>query len=238
MKAVQTPAAGFSAQYELLEDGVSTGDIINIPIDLVVSQGTTVHITYDSGTNKLIDDSSGEDVTNLINPNNPSAADEGPYIRLTIVNNDLIYISINGITGNTYSSGDGIIINSSNKISVNYGEGLTIDNDKLVINQGRGLKTNFDKIEISIDENTGSGLTFDNNSNLQIKLDATGSGLYVDNDGLKIKLDSNYQGLKINGNDGLALNIDSSSDFEYGSNGLHLAGETSNNFVAYYSIII
>lgn len=237
LRAVQTPGAGFSAQYELLKDGIATGDTINIPIDLVVSQGTTVHITYDSDTNKLIDDSSGEDITSLINPDNPSADDEGPYIKLTIVNNDLIYISINGITGNVYSSGDGITINASNKISVDYGGGLTVDNNKLVINQGRGLKTNFDKIEVSIDEDT-SGLTFDDTSNLQIKLDATGSGLYIDNNGLKIKLDSNYQGLKINNDDGLSLNIDLSSDFGYGSNGLHLAGETPDNFVTYYSIII
>lgn len=243
LQAVQTPGAGFSAQYELLKDGVATGDTINIPIDLVVSQGTTVHITYDANDNILIDDDSGDDVTSLINPTNPSAADEGPYIRLTIVNNDLIYISINGITGNTYSAGDGIKIDTSNTISVDYGAGITITNNKVILHYDSTKGLDVDPsvgLRINLGPNGDSGLEFDgNDGHLQVKLDSTnGSGLSIDSYGLKIKLDSNYQGLKINGNDGLALNIDSSSDFEYGSNGLHLAGEASGNFVTYYSIII
>jgi hypothetical protein len=226
----------------LLEDGVATGDTINIPIDLVLSQGTTVHVSYDANDNILIDDDSGDDVTSLINPSNPSAADEGSYIRLTIVNNDLIYIPINGITGNTYSSGNGIIIDNSNKINVDCGDGLTITSNKVSLHYDSNKGLDVDStvgLKINLGSNGDSGLGFDgNDGHLQVKLDTTnGSGLDIDSSGLKILPDPNYNGLVVS-NTGLHLDFDSSSDFEYGTSGLHLAGETSNNFVAYYSVII
>ena len=85
----------YSKRYNVVQAATGLNANIDIPKDMVVSEGTVVDITYNSTDGKLYDGST--DVTEkIVGPSGTAtAADAGKYIRLTIANatSDKIYIA-------------------------------------------------------------------------------------------------------------------------------------------------
>lgn len=233
----------YSTRYYLSKNGTATAQGVNIdiPKDMVISSGSVVDITYNSGDGKLYD--GAIDVTTLIvGSGTASAADAGKYLKLilSVTGADPIYISVKDLV-DVYTSGDAIDI-TSNVISVKYADGLDVDNNNQLIVKGDGMKGIDVGATDGIAVKKGNGIDFDASGNVVVKLDTTnGSGLTVGANGLAVS-PAQSGGIKIDGSGNLDLDIDSSSDFGYGSNGLHLKGENANHSpnpicVAYYTEI-
>jgi hypothetical protein len=108
---MQIPSSSaYVSSYELQDkNGVRVGDIINIPNDIYVVSGIV-------GV-----------VTTTDQPYAPSKIGER-YIDLYLSNNTHIYISAKDITPD-YTGSHGIIVDNNNRvISVNYGDGLRVNN--------------------------------------------------------------------------------------------------------------
>ncbi len=83
----------YSKRYNVVQSATGLNANIDIPKDMVVSEGSVVDITFHDS--KLWDGSI--DVTSKIKPSGtPSAADAGKYIKLVIANasSDVIYIGV------------------------------------------------------------------------------------------------------------------------------------------------
>ena len=83
----------YSKRYNVVQSATGLNANIDIPKDMVVSNGSVVEITFHD--NKLWDGST--DVTSKIKPTGtPSASDAGKYIKLIIANatSDTIYIGV------------------------------------------------------------------------------------------------------------------------------------------------
>ena len=91
--AKSTDVSGLAARYTFSQGGVAIGTTVDIPADMVVTEGIVVDVVFVEGTggadNELHEGSaSGTDVTEEIKGAgvNPTSADAGKYIKLTIAN--------------------------------------------------------------------------------------------------------------------------------------------------------
>lgn len=83
-----TSATGLAAKYTISQGGVALGTTIDIPKDMVVSDGVVVDVVFVAADSSLHEGSaSGTDVTEEIKgTGTATAADAGKYIKLTIAN--------------------------------------------------------------------------------------------------------------------------------------------------------
>lgn len=97
-----TATSGYSTSYQLIKDGTNIGDVINIPKDMVVSGGSVKTVT-------------------TANTPYSDAIVGDKYIDLIIANADSshVYIPVKDLV-DVYTGGDGITVNSSDVISVNF----------------------------------------------------------------------------------------------------------------------
>lgn len=110
----------YSKRYNVVQSATGLNANIDIPKDMVVSEGSVVDITFHDG--KLWDGST--DVTSKIKPSGtPSASDAGKYIKLVIANatSDTIYIGVKDLvdiyTAQPNATQIQLAISSSNVIS-------------------------------------------------------------------------------------------------------------------------
>ena len=110
----------YSKRYNVVQSATGLNANIDIPKDMVVSEGSVVDITFHDG--KLWDGST--DVTSKIKPSGtPSALDAGKYIKLVIANatSDTIYIGVKDLvdiyTAQPNATQIQLAISSSNVIS-------------------------------------------------------------------------------------------------------------------------
>ena len=110
----------YSKRYNVVQSATGLNANIDIPKDMVVSEGSVVDITFHDG--KLWDGST--DVTSKIKPSGtPSASDAGKYIKLVIANasSDVIYIGVKDLvdiyTAQPNATQIQLAISSSNVIS-------------------------------------------------------------------------------------------------------------------------
>ena len=116
----------YSKRYNVVQSATGLNANIDIPKDMVVSEGSVVDITFHDG--KLWDGST--DVTSKIKPSGtPSASDAGKYIKLVIANatSDTIYIGVKDLvdiyTAQPNATQIQLAISSSNVISATVVEG-------------------------------------------------------------------------------------------------------------------
>ena len=83
-----TDVSGLAARYTFSQGGTAIGTTVDIPADMVVSDGIVVDVVFIAADNSLHEESaSGTDVTAEIKGSGTAtAADAGKYIKLTIAN--------------------------------------------------------------------------------------------------------------------------------------------------------
>ena len=124
----------YSKRYNVVQSATGLNANIDIPKDMVVSEGSVVDITFHDG--KLWDGST--DVTSKIKPSGtPSASDAGKYIKLVIANatSDTIYIGVKDLvdiyTAQPNATQIQLAISSSNVISATVVAGSIGTTDKI-----------------------------------------------------------------------------------------------------------
>ena len=131
-----TATSGYAATYQLKVNNTAVGDDINIPKDMVVSDGSVVDVVFKSSDSTLHEGSeSGTDVTvEITGSATASASDAGKYIKLTIANASAthLWVKVDELI-DTYTAGNGLNLNNGTfSVKLTSGESnLVVDSTGL-----------------------------------------------------------------------------------------------------------